>query len=129
MSGHVSVPNPLTLVISHFVGTWPQFSRHDISGIGTPTALHVVTNTEPTSSVINGGGGVWNWTGTIERRIKNVFKKYEEKFMCIYIYLYVLYIYYFTYGNQFRHFRLNNHFVNHIGMILERTLCFYIRIR
>jgi len=63
--GQVSVPNPLTLVISHFVGTWPQFNRHDISGIGTPTALHVVMNTSPISSVIKGGGVVWNCTGTI----------------------------------------------------------------
>jgi len=60
----VSVPNPLTLVISHFVGTCPQFNRHDISGTGTPTALHVVTNTSPISSVIKGGGVVWNCTGT-----------------------------------------------------------------
>lgn len=64
MFGHVSVPNPSTLVISHFVGTWPQFSLHDISGTGTPTALHVVTNTSPTSSVISGGGVFWNCTGT-----------------------------------------------------------------
>jgi hypothetical protein len=60
----VRVPSPSTLFISHFVGTWPQLNRHDISGVGTPTALHVVTKVDPISSVINGGGVVWNCTGT-----------------------------------------------------------------
>lgn len=64
MSGHVSVPYPLSLVISHFDGTWPQFRRHDISGTGTPTALHVVTNTAPISNVISGRGLITNCTGT-----------------------------------------------------------------
>lgn len=62
MLGHVSVPNPSTLVISHLDGTWPQLNRHDISGTGTPIALHVVVKSAPTLSVTNGGGVFTNCT-------------------------------------------------------------------
>lgn len=37
--------------------------------------------------------------------------------------------YYFTYDNRFHRFRPNSHFENHIGMILEHTLCFYTQTR
>lgn len=57
ISGQINLPTPLSLVDRHFGGTWPQLRRHTTSGAGTPTAVHEISKSAPTSRVTLGGGG------------------------------------------------------------------------
>ena len=70
------------LVIEHFCGTHPQFSRHTISGVGIPIAVQFIVIVSDGSSSIR-FGGLTTMVGESRR-------KYQCKFMLIWNYLNLL---------------------------------------
>jgi hypothetical protein len=42
----------------HFEGTWPQLRRHTTSGVGTPTAVQLITIVVAKLTITIGGGGM-----------------------------------------------------------------------
>lgn len=114
MSGQVSVPNPLTLVVVHFSGIWPQLRRHVTKGTGTPVARHVIINVVPGSRVIIGGGG--EITAGAARKAIMLIKKIINQMNLIY-------------SSRLHLKNHHNQLVNRIGMIWGYTVGFGIGIR
>ena len=57
-SRQVKTPKPDSDVIVHLDGTWPQLRRQTTSGVGTPTAVQLMTMVVPKLIMIMGGGGI-----------------------------------------------------------------------
>ena len=74
------------LVIVHFCGTHPQFSRHTISGVGIPIAVQFIVIVSDGSSSIR-FGGLTTMVGESRRR-------YQCKYMLIWYDLLLLKNYY-----------------------------------